>query len=137
MNAHWRSRDGYKAAFMNMFALSELHKEFAKMLSEKTGREVRVGGYVDISDSYHIYGRDLRDFEKRFLKPLEEREFYPDRRISGSRGIYGRIIRWSGGRSRRRRSRGGRSGWGHEGGYSKNRSEWWLHIVLQQHPSRG
>jgi len=78
MNAHWRSRDAYKAAFMNMFALSELHKEFAKMLSEKTGGEIRVGGYVDISVSYHIYGRDLRDFEKRFLKALEEREFYSE-----------------------------------------------------------
>jgi len=86
MNAHWRSRDAYKAAFMNMFALSELHKEFARMLAEKTGREVKVGRYVDISDSYHIYGKDLQDFERRFLKAVRERRFYSED-IKSSRTI--------------------------------------------------
>lgn len=86
MNAHWRSRDAYKAAFMNMFALSELHREFAKMLEGKIGREVRVGRYVDISDSYHIYGKDLQDFKKRFLRAVRERRFYSED-IKSSRTI--------------------------------------------------
>jgi len=86
MNAHWRSRDAYKAAFMNMFALTELQKEFAKMLSEKIGKKVEVGRYVDISDSYHIYGRDLKDFEQRFLRSIKERKFYSDD-IKSSRTI--------------------------------------------------
>jgi len=86
MNAHWRSRDAYKAAFMNMFALTELQKEFARMLSDKISREVRVGRYVDISDSYHIYGWDLQDFEQRFLRAVGERKFYSDD-IKSSRTI--------------------------------------------------
>ena len=76
MNTHWRSRDAYKAAFMNMFALTELQKKVAEMISEKTGRRVLVGQYVDISDSYHIYGSYFEDFSNRFLKALEHREFY-------------------------------------------------------------
>lgn len=76
MNAHWRSRDAYKAAFMNMFALTELQKEIAQMVSERIHREVTVGQYVDISDSYHIYGSYIEDFTKRFLKALEQRDFY-------------------------------------------------------------
>ncbi|MGB9759186.1 MAG: thymidylate synthase [Thermoproteota archaeon] len=76
MNAHWRSRDAYKAAFMNMFALTELQKEIAQMISNKVNKEVAVGQYVDISDSYHIYGSYIEDFSNRFLKALEQRNFY-------------------------------------------------------------
>ncbi|MEM1554207.1 MAG: thymidylate synthase [Thermoproteota archaeon] len=76
MNAHWRSRDAYRAAFMNMFALTELQKRIAEMLSERIGRKVLVGQYVDISDSYHIYGSSIEDFHNRFLKALEQRDFY-------------------------------------------------------------
>lgn len=76
MNAHWRSRDAYKAAFMNMFALTELQKEIAQMISKRIGKEVLVGQYVDISDSYHIYGSYIEDFSNRFLKSLERRDFY-------------------------------------------------------------
>jgi len=78
MNTHWRSRDAYKAAFMNMFALTDLQKRIAEMLKDRMGRNVEVGQYVDISDSYHIYGSYLQDFENRFLKALREREFYSE-----------------------------------------------------------
>lgn len=76
MNTHWRSRDAYKAAFMNMFALTELQRKIAQMISERVGKEVIVGQYVDISDSYHIYGSYIEDFSSRFLKALEQRDFY-------------------------------------------------------------
>ena len=56
MNTHWRSRDLYKAWFMNAYALTDLQKKIAKQISEKIGKTVRVGRYVDISDSLHIYG---------------------------------------------------------------------------------
>jgi len=78
MNTHWRSRDAYKAAFMNIFALTELQKKITSMLSNKIDRIVEVGQYVDISDSYHIYGSYLEDFNSRFLKALEQREFYSE-----------------------------------------------------------
>lgn len=74
MNSHWRSRDGYKAAFMNIFALTELQKSIAQRIAEKLGREVKVGRYVDISDSFHIYGSYYEQFEG-FLKTVEDRSF--------------------------------------------------------------
>ncbi|MHC5083062.1 MAG: thymidylate synthase [Planctomycetota bacterium] len=56
MNTHWRSRDLYKAWFMNAYALTDLHRIMAEQIAEKIGKPVRVGRYVDISDSLHIYG---------------------------------------------------------------------------------
>lgn len=56
LNSHWRSRDGYKAWFMNAFALTDLQRAIAEAISQKLGQEVRVGRYVDICDSFHIYG---------------------------------------------------------------------------------
>jgi thymidylate synthase len=79
MNVHWRSRDGYRAAFMNIFGLTCLQKHIAERISEKTGKEVVAGQYTDISDSYHIYGESFDDFKERFLSMLGKREFYnPD-----------------------------------------------------------
>lgn len=74
MNSHWRSRDAYKASFMNIFALTDLQSMIAKEISKRTGKEVIVGRYVDISDSFHIYGSYAEEF-KRFLKTVGERKF--------------------------------------------------------------
>jgi len=79
MNTHWRSRDAYKAAFMNMYALTDLQRWFAERISEKMGKDVTVGRYVDISDSYHIYGAYFQEFSERFLKLVKERPF--DKRV--------------------------------------------------------
>jgi thymidylate synthase len=56
MNSHWRSRDLYKAWFMNVYALTDLQRIIAEHISQNIGREVKVGRYVDITDSLHIYG---------------------------------------------------------------------------------
>jgi thymidylate synthase len=56
MNTHWRSRDLYKAWFMNVYAMTNLQKIIAERISAKMGKNVSVGRYVDISDSLHIYG---------------------------------------------------------------------------------
>ncbi|MBN1805448.1 MAG: hypothetical protein JW837_09370 [Sedimentisphaerales bacterium] len=61
MNTHWRSRDLYKAWFMNVYAMTELQKIIAEGIAEKTGSTVSVGRYVDISDSLHIYGSYLEE----------------------------------------------------------------------------
>lgn len=74
MNSHWRSRDAYKAAYMNVFALTELQRLIAERIAAKIGRPVRVGRYADIVDSFHIYGSYFRDFEG-FLKMVEKRTF--------------------------------------------------------------
>ncbi|MCM8767626.1 MAG: thymidylate synthase [Candidatus Omnitrophica bacterium] len=79
MNTHWRSRDAYRAAFMNLFGLTSLQKFIADEISKKAGKEVKIGQYVDISDSYHIYGESFDDFKNRFLTSLEKRDFFnPD-----------------------------------------------------------
>ena len=74
MNTHWRSRDAYKAAFMNIFALTDLQKKIAEKISKNIGKEVLIGRYVDIADSFHIYGSYYNDF-KKFLDTLKNRSF--------------------------------------------------------------
>ena len=74
MNSHWRSRDAYKAAYMNVFALTDLQRVVAGRVAEKTGRAVRVGRYADLVDSFHIYGSYFAGFEG-FLKRVEKRTF--------------------------------------------------------------
>jgi len=80
MNTHWRSRDAYRAAFMNLFGLTSLQKYIADKITEKTGEKIEVGQYTDISDSYHIYGESFSDFRERFLKIIEKRDFYNENR---------------------------------------------------------
>jgi len=75
MNSHWRSRDAYKAAFMNIYALTDLQRIMAQRISERSGMEIEVGRYVDISDSYHIYGFYFEEFENHFLKLVKKRSF--------------------------------------------------------------
>ena len=75
MIVRFRSNDAYKAAFMNMFALVQLQKKIAARVSELIGREVAVGRYCHIAESYHIYGSYFREFEGRFLGALQKRTF--------------------------------------------------------------
>jgi len=74
MNSHWRSRDAFKASFMNMFALTDLQKMVAGEISKRYGEEIAVGRYVDISDSFHIYGAYHEDF-KKFRETVKTRSF--------------------------------------------------------------
>jgi thymidylate synthase len=74
-NIRFRSNDAYKAAFMNMFALVRLQERIANRISELSGRTVKLGRYMHMADSYHIYGSYFKEFEERFLKGLERRDF--------------------------------------------------------------
>lgn len=82
MNTHWRSRDLFKAWFENVIALTTLMRKIAERISEEISREVRLGRYVDISDSLLIYGSYFRELEgdaergiKSFFELLESRSF--------------------------------------------------------------
>ncbi len=68
MNAHWRSRDLYKAWFMNVYALTDLQRWIAERTSRRIGRPVGVGRYVDVSDSLHLYGRYLEEVKAEVEK---------------------------------------------------------------------
>ena len=58
MHAHMRSNDALKAAFMNMYAFTELQRKVAEELG------VPVGYYMHVADSYHVYERDWKWAEK-------------------------------------------------------------------------
>jgi thymidylate synthase len=74
MNGHWRSRDAYKAAFMNLWALTDLMRLIAERLSVRLARPVELGRYVEMVDSFHIYGSYFNEF-KGFLGTVEKRKF--------------------------------------------------------------
>ena len=80
MNTHWRSRDLYKAWFMNVYALTDLQKTIAGGIAEAIGQPVKVGRYVDISDSLHIYGSYFSEVEPEVQKmrqtPFTERAWH-------------------------------------------------------------
>ncbi|MCX8036465.1 MAG: thymidylate synthase [Candidatus Sumerlaeia bacterium] len=74
MHASMRSNDAFKAAFMNMYAFTDLQRWVAERLSERMGREIAVGRYIHEADSYHIYGSYFGEFE-RFLKLIASKSF--------------------------------------------------------------
>jgi thymidylate synthase len=74
-NVRFRSNDAYKAAMMNIFAITMLLQKIAYRLQELSGKTVKLGRYMHMADSYHIYGKDLPEFEGRFLRGLETRPF--------------------------------------------------------------
>lgn len=82
MNTHWRSRDLFKAWFENVIALTTLMRKIAEGIAERSGRPVRLGRYMDVCDSLHIYGSYFREIEgdaergvKSFFERLESRSF--------------------------------------------------------------
>jgi thymidylate synthase len=75
MNVRFRSNDAYKAAFMNIFALTRLQCRIAERITELSGRPVLPGRYCHLADSYHVYGSNRVEFEARFLGALEKRSF--------------------------------------------------------------
>ena len=66
MNMHIRSNDAFKAAFMNMYALTELQREMAARIG------VEPGEYMHVADSFHIYGSYFEEFEG-FLRSIASR----------------------------------------------------------------
>ena len=74
MSASMRSNDAFKAAFMNMYAFTNLQKDIAKEISKRIGYDINVGQYNHVVDSYHIYGSYFGEIEK-FVASLGKRKF--------------------------------------------------------------
>ncbi|MFI5382011.1 MAG: thymidylate synthase [Tepidisphaerales bacterium] len=66
MVVHMRSNDAFKAAFMNMYAFTELQAWVAGRIG------VAPGEYCHIADSFHIYGSYFAEFEG-FLNTVRTR----------------------------------------------------------------
>jgi len=75
LNTHWRSRDAYKAWFMNVFALTDLQRAVAARMAEALGTPVRVGSYIDISDSFHLYGSYFAEFGPELEKMRSDPDY--------------------------------------------------------------
>ncbi len=74
LNVHMRSNDAYKAAYMNMFAFTDIQRRVAEQVAERLGRPITPGRYVHIADSFHIYGSYFGEFEG-FLRTVQARSW--------------------------------------------------------------
>ncbi|MBI5832890.1 MAG: hypothetical protein HZB16_11370 [Armatimonadetes bacterium] len=74
LHADMRSNDAFKASFMNMYAFTDLQRAVAEQLTERLGREIKVGQYTHTASSYHIYGSYYDEFE-RFIESMTKRSF--------------------------------------------------------------
>lgn len=76
MNTHWRSRDAFKAAFMNIFAITEMQRQIAQATAAISGLPIEVGRYIDMTDNFHLYGSYTRRGElEGFLISVAKRSF--------------------------------------------------------------
>ncbi len=66
MHTTWRSRDTFRAMHMNMLAMTEMQKMMAERLN------VKVGAYLDFSNSAHIYEKIYGNVE-RFINVLKKK----------------------------------------------------------------
>ncbi len=74
LNVHMRSNDAFKAAFMNMYAFTDVQRVIAERVSERIGRTIRPGQYNHVADSFHIYGSYFEEF-RAFLELVKSRSF--------------------------------------------------------------
>ena len=74
-NVVFRSRDAFDAAFMNLWGEVAFMEKVAGELQLKIGKPVKVGRLVDMSHSYHIYGKRVEAFQDLFLKGVRDREW--------------------------------------------------------------
>lgn len=70
MSMDIRSNDAYKAAYMNMYAMTWLQARMAYRLSLRLDREILVGQYTHYANSYHLYGSYAEEI-KRFMDCIE------------------------------------------------------------------
>jgi len=71
-NVRFRSNDAWGANFMNMFGIVHFNRDILAAGIEKgSGRKVELGRLNWQADSYHIYGKDIDEFKRRFLNHLD------------------------------------------------------------------
>ncbi len=75
-NVRFRSNDAWGANFMNMFGFVHFNRRLvADPLQERLGKPVDLGRLNWQADSYHVYGKDQKDFEQRFWNRLATTSF--------------------------------------------------------------
>lgn len=75
-NMRYRSNDAWGSCFINLFGFSLFNRDvIAKRLAERLQRPVKAGRMHWLADSFHIYGKDIRDVERRMIHPLSSTAF--------------------------------------------------------------
>lgn len=75
-NVRFRSNDAWGANFMNMFGFTLFNRDLiADPLSERLNKKVTMGRMNWQADSYHLYGKDQKDFKERFWDRLKRTDF--------------------------------------------------------------
>lgn len=81
-NIRFRSNDASRAFFQNCFGFIQfINHKIIKPLSEKLNTEIHFGRINWHADSWHIYGSEIANFEKRFYNRLKN-TFFEDRVIN-------------------------------------------------------
>jgi len=80
-NIRFRSNDAWGANFMNMFGFIQFNREvIADEVAKKSGKKVSLGRMNWHADSYHIYGKDIKQVKEMLIDrignmPFENRIF--------------------------------------------------------------
>lgn len=75
-NIRFRSNDAWGANFMNMFGFIMFNRDvIAAEVEKRSGRPVRLGRLNWQADSYHIYGKDIKDVTERLLNRIKNSDF--------------------------------------------------------------
>jgi len=75
-NVRFRSNDAWGAYFMNSFGFTQFIKEkIVDEYTKRTGKLLAMGRINWQADSWHIYGKDIKQFEERFYNRLPTTKF--------------------------------------------------------------
>lgn len=75
-NVRFRSNDAWGASFMNMFGFINMNRELiADEIEKRTGKKVELGRMNWQADSYHIYGKDIEEFQNRMMNRVNSSDF--------------------------------------------------------------
>ncbi len=71
-NIRFRSNDAWGASFMNMFGFIQFNRNLiADKIAKRSGKTVRLGRLNWHADSYHIYGKDIKQAKEMLFDRLD------------------------------------------------------------------
>jgi len=81
-NVRFRSNDAWGAYFMNSFGLTMFIKdEILDKVANRTGKEIKMGRINWQADSWHVYGKDIKQLEERLIRKISMDEFVFEDRV--------------------------------------------------------
>lgn len=81
-NIRIRSNDGWGASFMNIFGFTQFIRTIADEICKRVGHPVLLGRLNWQADSYHIYGKDIKDVQGRLISKIESNQPFEKRTMN-------------------------------------------------------